>query len=117
MLEAARNREKVFVVTDITRLKKSPPRQRHLTAEWMRRTEPLAQIASVGGATVAPSAILRGIITALYWLQRPAQPSVCVASRHEALLVGMDMLEAGGATLPNRLIAYRDACRERSAAG
>jgi hypothetical protein len=62
----------------------------------------------VGGATVTPSPILRGIITAVYWLQPSPSPTFPVATRHEAMLKGIEMLEAGSVLLSPRLVEYRD---------
>jgi len=107
--QAKRNREKLFVVTDLTLMREtSPANQRKLTAEWMKRTTPLAAASSVGTATVTPSAILRGIITALYWLQPAPNPAFCVATRHEGILKGIEQLEQVNALLSPRLIAYRN---------
>ena len=107
--QAKRNREMLFFVTDLTLMREySTANQRKLTAEWIKRTGPLSTAASVGGATVTPSAILRGIITALYWLHPSPNPSFCVATRHDGMLKGIEMLEEAKALLSPRLIAYRD---------
>jgi hypothetical protein len=107
--KAKRNREKLFFITDLTLMREiTPANQRKLTAEWIKRTAPLSTAASVGGATVTPSAILRGIITALYWVHPSPTPSYCVTTRHEGMLKGIDMLEEVKALLSPRLIAYRD---------
>ena len=96
-------------MTDLTLMREtSPANQRKLTAEWMKRTTPLAAASSVGTATVTPSAILRGIITALYWLQPAPNPAFCVATRHEGILKGIEQLEQVNALLSPRLIAYRN---------
>ncbi len=107
--EAARRREKLFMITDLTRMREvTPASQRRIAAHWMKRNIPLGSIASVGGATVTPSPILQGIITAVYWLQPPAKPMWTAATRREAILKGIQMLEAEGVSLPPRLVAYRD---------
>jgi hypothetical protein len=107
--EAVKNKEKVFVITDLTVMREiTPASQRQFTAEWIKRTASLNRAASVGGATVTPSAILRGIITAVYWLQPSPSPTFPVATRHDAMLKGIEMLEAGNVLLSPRLIEYRD---------
>ena len=107
--EAVKNKEKVFVITDLTVMREiTPPSQRQFTAEWIKRTASLNRAASVGGATVTPSAILRGIITAVYWLQPSPSPTFPVATRHDAMLKGIEMLEAGSVLLSPRLIEYRN---------
>jgi hypothetical protein len=62
----------------------------------------------VGGATVTPSPILRGIITAVYWVQPPTKPMFALATRREAMLKGLEMLEAENLPVPARLRALRD---------
>jgi hypothetical protein len=107
--EAVKNREKFFVITDLTVMREiTPANQRQFTAEWIKRTGPLSRAASVGGATVTPSAILRGIITALYWLQPSPSPTYAVATRHDGMLKGIEMLEEASVLLSPRLIEYRD---------
>jgi hypothetical protein len=106
--EASNNREKLFVITDLTRMEEiTPARQRQYTGAWNKRTFALSKAAGLGGATVTPSAILRGIITAVFWIQPPATPSFAVATRHEAMLKGIEMLESAKVALPPALVGYR----------
>jgi hypothetical protein len=109
MIEAGRSKEKLFVITDIARMRHiTPARQRQLAADWMKRVVPLTRSATVGGATVAPSAILRGIFTAVHWLQPSPTPYFCVATRRQAMLKGIELLEAGHVPLSPSLITYRE---------
>jgi hypothetical protein len=111
--EALRTDEKLFFITDLTRMREiAPASQRRYTGEWAKRTLPLAKKAGAGGATVTPSAILRGIITAVYWVQPPPTPAFSVGTRHEAMLKGIELLESQKVSLPPRLIAYRDGREE-----
>jgi hypothetical protein len=83
--EAKELREKTYTVTDLTRMYEFPPAaQRKYTSEWLARSHPLQKVASLGGATVARSTMLRGIINAVHWVSPPAMPSIFVATRHEA---------------------------------
>src|SRR5258708_5301617 len=67
MREATKTREKLFFITDLTRMRETPPaRQRQYTAAWNKRNADLSRASSVGGATVTPSPILRGVITAVF---------------------------------------------------
>jgi hypothetical protein len=112
--EAVKNKEKVFVITDLTVMREiTPASQRQFAAEWIKRTASLNRAASLGGATVTPSPILRGIITAVYWLQPSPSPTFPVATRHEAMLKGIEMLEAGSVLLSPRLLEYRDKHKRR----
>ncbi len=95
MLDGRRTSERLFLITDIARMRQlAPASQRQLSAEWLKHVSPLARVASVGGATVTPSAILRGLITAVFWLQPSPNPFFCLASRHDAMLKGIELLEA-----------------------
>jgi hypothetical protein len=116
MTEAKRDGEKVFIITDISRMRQiTPASQRRLAADWLKRVGPLTLVASAGGATVTPSTILRGVITALFWLQPSPTPFFCVATRHDAMVKGIEMLQAARVLLSPRLIAYRDKGRVRAA--
>ncbi len=117
MRDAASARERLFILTDIGAMREiAPASQRRYTAEWMKRVEPLSRISAVGGATVTPSSILRGILTAVFWIQPPIGTMVTAATRHEAMLKGIQALESKGVRLPPRLVAYRDG-RSLSRAG
>jgi hypothetical protein len=115
MSEARSKHEKIFVVTDLTRmLEFNPASQRRDTAEWIKRTAALTRAGSVGAAHVTPSAILRGLITAVFWFNKPPTPSVFVATRREAVVKGIQMLEEAGQRLPPHLVALRDRSAKRA---
>jgi hypothetical protein len=109
MREATRTRQKLFFITDLTPMRETPTAsQRQYTGAWTKTNAELSRASSVGGATVTPSPILRGIITAVYWVQPPPTPSFSVATRHEAMLKGIELLKAADVLLPPRLLAYRE---------
>ncbi len=110
--EAARIRQKLFFITDLTLMREiTPASQRQYTGDWTRKVSGLSKAASVGSSTVTPSPILRGIITAVFWIQPPPTPTSSVSTRHEAMLNGIAMLKAADALLPPRLLTYRDVKR------
>ncbi len=95
MNDCSRTGEKLFFITDLTSMREfAPAVQRQYTGNWIKRTTNLARMTSVGGAQVTPSAVLRGIITAIFWIHPPPTPAVCVATRAEAMKVGIERLEA-----------------------
>jgi hypothetical protein len=111
--EAASRKEKLYFVTDLTLMREiTPANQRKFTSQWMARTATLAKSASLGAAQVTPSAILRGIFIAVFWLHPSPMPSIFVATRREAMIRGVEQLEADGALLPPRLMAFRDSGRK-----
>jgi hypothetical protein len=114
MHEAIAGREKVYFITDLTRMHTlAPASQRKYAAEWMERTAPLSKQCSVGGAQVTPSSILRGLVTAIYWLSPPPTASVFVATRKEAVAGAVAALAAAGVPLPPHLLKLQDTARAR----
>jgi hypothetical protein len=106
--EGEQEGDRSFVITDLSRIRSIPGAdQRRYSAEWMQRTLELQKAATVGAANVAPSAVLRGIVTAVFWIRPPATPTAVVASREEAIARGVETLEAAGVKLPPRLREVR----------
>jgi hypothetical protein len=98
---AVAEHQKTYVVTDITRVREIPPAtQRKYAADFVRRTAHVARAASLGTANVTPSSILRGIMTAVYWVSPSPTPTVFLATRREAYRYAIEVLEGGGAALP-----------------
>jgi len=62
----------------------TPPSQRKKMAEWMKRYEAQVRAGTVGTAFVLPSAIMRGVLTAILWVQPMACPHHVVATMAEA---------------------------------
>jgi len=104
MRDSEKMHTRSFQITDLTRMRElAPPSQRQYGVEWMRRTLALQRTASVGGANVTPSPLLRGLITAINWFQTPAMPTVSVATRREALVAGIELLDAAHVPIPEEL--------------
>jgi hypothetical protein len=108
MLECRRDRERFALVTDLGRLNQLPPAsQRRFCGEWMQRTVELQGATSVGGANVTPSAITRGIVTAIFWFQKPLVPTLFFATRSEATLQAIRWLEDGRVPIPHGVCHIR----------
>ena len=58
--------------------------QRRTQADWIRSHYQSLTIGCAGTAFVAPTAILRGIITAVFWMQRLPYPYAVVSTLSEA---------------------------------
>lgn len=77
--------ERTFTITDLSRMTQLVPApQREYVGDWMKRTSLLQKAVSLGAANITPSTILRGFITAIYWLVPPPMPTAFVATRREA---------------------------------
>jgi hypothetical protein len=99
---------KSFHVVDLTLIREiAPASQRKHAAEWIKSTEALVRLASLGGACVTPSSILRGIVTAILWIYRPPNPTEFFATRQQAVLHALAQLEAARVPLPQRLVDLR----------
>jgi hypothetical protein len=109
MRECQTKREKCAQVTDITRVQQlAPASQRKYAGEWLKRNTNLIVATSVGGATVTPSAILRGLITAVHWFHKPATPNEFVATREEGLRYVIGLLDQAHIALPHRVCVLRE---------
>jgi hypothetical protein len=108
----ARN-ELAFVLTDLTRMRETPTAsQRQDAAAFMKRAEDLLRVATIGGSHITPSAILRGLITAVYWIQPTPRPSACFATRAEAIAYGIQLYQKANVPVPQALLSYGRAERK-----
>ena len=104
LIDAKRSHEMTYQITDISRMHElAPASQRKYAREWMKRTLSLQREASLGGANVTPSAILRGLITAVNWFQEPTTPTVFVATRKEALATAMMAFDDAHIRMPSEV--------------
>jgi hypothetical protein len=96
-------------VTDLTRMQQiAPASQRKFAGDWAKRNNDLIVAVSVGGATVTPSAILRGLVTAVHWFHRPPTPNAFLATRPRGQAYVIELLEKAKVVLPPRVCALRD---------
>ena len=93
--DASDRKEKTYTITDLTRMVEFPPTtQRKYASDWMTRSIGLQKAASLGGATVTRSTMLRAFINAVHWVSPPAMPSIFVATRREALAAAVQAFDA-----------------------
>lgn len=59
--------------------------ERRAIAEWMRRIEPEMRRSCVGSANLIGSSVVRGAMTAIYWLFEPPVPQYYPASLTDGL--------------------------------
>jgi hypothetical protein len=108
MRDAVASREKCYQVTDITRVREiAPATQRKYAAEFIKRNASLSVAATLGTGSVTPSSILRGIMTAVYWISPSPTPATFFATRDEAYLHAVKVLEGIGALLPPKLLELK----------
>jgi hypothetical protein len=106
---AGESGEKTYGIVDLTRLAlMAPPSQRKIVGDWLSRTLLLQKVVNLGIAAVTPSAVFRGLVTAIYWLARPPVPSVFVATRSAAFAEAVKAFDAARVPLSGEV---RDALR------
>jgi hypothetical protein len=99
---------KSYQVVDLTFIREiAPASQRKYAAEWIKSTEALMRLTSLGGACVTPSSILRGIVTAIMWIYKPPNPTEFFAARPQAYLHAIDQLDRARVPLPPRVLELR----------
>jgi hypothetical protein len=109
MQECRSTGHKCAQITDLTRMQQiAPASQRKFAGDWAKRNNDLIVAVSVGGATVTPSAILRGLVTAVHWFHRPPTPNAFLATRPEGLFYVIELLERAHVALPPRVYELRD---------
>ena len=70
-LAALRSRKTPYViVVDIANSQQLTPKQRKMQADYIKEEAQLRELFLKGVAFVAPTAIHRGILTAIFWLQK-----------------------------------------------
>jgi hypothetical protein len=109
MVECRSAGHKCAQITDLTRMQQiAPASQRKYAGEWAKRNSDLVVASSVGGATVTPSAILRGLVTAVHWFHRPPTPNAFLATRTDGQRYVIDLLAQAREFLPPRVCELRD---------
>jgi hypothetical protein len=75
-----RRRQRYAIVFDARRSARPTPRQRQKQADWMQANSSAIRSYNVGIAFVIDSAIVRGALTAILWLQETPSPHKVFAS-------------------------------------
>ena len=82
--EIERSVSAVVLVFDGTRTEGITAKQREKAAAWLKASAPILIQKTRGIAFVLKSPILRGALTAIFWLQKPPGPYVVVETMTEA---------------------------------
>lgn len=94
---------KLVSVIDLTDAAALNASQRKMLTEWRRQTHDLSLSVSIGTVFVAPSQIIRGVLTALFWLHEFGVPHGVVGTLDEAVQWAIQQLEAAKLPVPERL--------------
>lgn len=82
--ELRATKEPTASILDGSRATGASARQREKQARWMKDNHDLLSTKSTGSAFVISSRIIRGILTAIFWVQKPPGPYVIVETMTEA---------------------------------
>jgi hypothetical protein len=101
-----------FQLTDLSRMVRfAPASQRRYASEWTRRTDGLAARTRLGGVVVAPSPMLRAILTAVSWSKGGRSPSHVVSTREHGVIYAIQALEIAHPPLTPHLVTLRDSIK------
>lgn len=82
-------------VVDLANLISVGARERKVFADHLARFEPHDVKWNQGSAIVAASPMLRGVVTAVFWLRAPKFPNQVFANREDATRWALERLAAG----------------------
>ncbi len=93
-------REPNVTILDARAAGSTPATQRRMQADWLEKHDAELRRYSAGTAFIITSAMVRGILTAILWLQPMAAPHVVVATFEEAEAWAREQLRARGVAAP-----------------
>jgi hypothetical protein len=95
-------RRKVVMIVDMRKAGTLRAGQRRIASSWMKQTFPAWKQVAVGSAFIIDSPVVRGVLTALLWLQPLDMPYDVVKSLAEAKRWAFERLEAEHIPVPER---------------
>ncbi len=109
-----RRRQPYVTISDVTACRELPNAMvRKALADWSKEFDPLMKQYSAGSAIVITSPLVRGGLTALFWLAPPPYPQQVVATLNEAVDVVSRYYTADGHALPEGFRTYAAEARAK----
>jgi hypothetical protein len=93
-------RARTVQLIDLSRAETLTAAQRRLQASWISRNEDLLRAAALGFVFVTESLLLRGVMTAIFWIKPPPVSHQTCASQEEALVWSFALCERGSLRVP-----------------
>ena len=103
MVETRSQGRRTVTILDLTAAAPLTARQRAMQIEWSRQTDALFREVSLGIVFVVASAVVRGILTALFWIRRVPVPHAIVQDLDEAVSWAIARCRETGEAVPARL--------------
>lgn len=105
-------RQPYVTITDASACRELPNAMvRKELADWSKKFDPLMKRYTAGSAIVITSSLVRGGLTALFWLAPPPYPQQVVATLPEAIDVVRGYYAAAGHTVPEGFATYATEAR------
>jgi hypothetical protein len=98
-----RKRQKSVMIVDMRHAGALKANQRRIASAWMKQNLQLYKHHVLGCVFIIDSPIVRGVLTALLWLQPLEMPHDVVATVNDAVRWAIEHLKAEGIAVPERL--------------
>ncbi|MEP7126108.1 MAG: hypothetical protein ABJE95_34565 [Byssovorax sp.] len=95
-----RRRDRYVTLVDATRAGHIPATQRKKQADWQRSHTELLRTHNLGTAFALSSPMIRGFLTAIFWMQALPSPHHVAATRAEAEGWALECLRRHGLCIP-----------------
>jgi hypothetical protein len=100
-------RERYVCITNVGMLHNVPGAQdRKAIAEWVEKHADYVRRWELGSSTVIRSAVVRGALTALFWIQKPPTPQTAHGTLRESIEWGLAILDQAGIARPTGVEAW-----------
>jgi hypothetical protein len=99
LTEDLRDGRKTVVVLDLRRATALSTSQRWMTGLWMKEVAPLFERTTFGTVFIVESALVRGVLSTLLWVQPKGTPYAIVRDQNEAVLWALECMENAGVDL------------------
>ena len=97
---ALRAHYRVAWVVNLAGVLRASAGQRRLVGEHLKRFESHDVTYNQGSALIVPNTFVRGLVTAVFWLNPPSFPNQCFATTEDAREWATQRLGAAGVRLP-----------------
>jgi len=105
--EVFTRKERYVSITNLSMLDGVPgAHDRKVLADWMGKHSDYVGRWALGNCTVIRSAVVRGALTALYWVQKPPTPQTAHGTLWESIEWGLTTLDQAGIARPKGVEAW-----------
>lgn len=103
MRNSAEVGSKVFMVIDARAGMRPPPEIRRMQADWLAENQENMTKSVIGIAFVVENRMVRGAMTAIFWVSSPPIPYNVFGSLEEAMAHAVETCDAAGLQLPPKV--------------